>query len=88
MAAMRPEDRERVTVEVACRVLGDKLGAVTAGGPTVDAWLHDTIYEERRRVEKRADVFIKWKGMGSLIQVVDILYPSPVQAPHRRATPR
>jgi glycerol-3-phosphate O-acyltransferase len=49
---MRPEDRERVTVEVACRVLAEKLVSAEKGGPSVDAWIHDTIYEERRRLER------------------------------------
>ena len=49
---MRPEDRERVTVEVACRVLGEKLALSEKGGPSVDAWIHDTIYEEKKRLER------------------------------------
>jgi glycerol-3-phosphate O-acyltransferase len=49
---MRAEDRERVTVEVACRVLGEKLLLAEKGGPSVDAWIHDTIFEERRRLDR------------------------------------
>lgn len=50
---MRPEDKERATVEVACRVLGDKLAAAEKGrGPSAEAWLFDTIYEERKRLER------------------------------------
>ncbi|HVY60188.1 MAG TPA: 1-acyl-sn-glycerol-3-phosphate acyltransferase [Planctomycetota bacterium] len=49
---MRPEDRERATIEVACRVLGEKLLQAEKGGPAVDAWIHDTIYEERKRLER------------------------------------
>lgn len=49
---MRAEDRERVTVEVACRVLGEKLAHSEKGGPSVEAWIHDTIYEEKKRLER------------------------------------
>jgi glycerol-3-phosphate O-acyltransferase len=50
---MRSEDIERATVEVACRVLAEKLALAESGhGPSVEAWLHDTIYEERKRLEK------------------------------------
>jgi glycerol-3-phosphate O-acyltransferase len=49
---MRPEDKERATVEVACRVLGEKLAAAERGGPGVEAWIFDTIYEERKRLER------------------------------------
>lgn len=50
---MRPEDKERATVEVVCRVLGEKLALAESGrGPSVDAWIHDTVYEERRRLER------------------------------------
>ncbi len=51
---MRTEDRERATVEVACRVLADKLLAAEKGGPSADAWIHDTVYEERKRLEKES----------------------------------
>jgi glycerol-3-phosphate O-acyltransferase len=53
IASMRPEDIERATVEVACRVLAEKLALAESGtGPSVEAWLHDTIYEERKRLER------------------------------------
>jgi glycerol-3-phosphate O-acyltransferase len=52
-AFMRPEDKERATVEVACRVLSEKLAQAERGrGPGAEAWIFDTIYEERKRLEK------------------------------------
>src|SRR5438876_279748 len=67
---MRPEDKERATVEVACRVLGEKLALADKGrGPSAEAWIFDTIYEERKRLEKerrapaRAADEAYWEGV-------------------------
>lgn len=49
---MRREDREQAMVEVTCRVLRDTLAAAERGGPSVEQILHDTIYEERKRLER------------------------------------
>ncbi len=49
---MRPEDRERIQVEVVSRVLEDYTRrARQQGGDLLERVVHDTIYHERRRLE-------------------------------------
>ncbi|RME76711.1 MAG: hypothetical protein D6776_00820 [Planctomycetota bacterium] len=52
---MRAEDRQRAIAEVTDRVVADVLAEQAAGGRTVEDWLQDAIYEERRRLERGGD---------------------------------
>jgi glycerol-3-phosphate O-acyltransferase len=50
---MKRADAERARVEVACRVLGEKLAEAASGaGPAVEELLHQTIYLERQRLDR------------------------------------
>ncbi len=47
---MKPEDRERATIEVAERVVAQKLAGAERGGTSAEQWIHDTVYHELRRL--------------------------------------
>ncbi|MHC4830123.1 MAG: hypothetical protein ACYTFT_07180, partial [Planctomycetota bacterium] len=52
---MNRVDRERAMLQVIHTVLGDVLSAARAGtGPSTEAVLRDTIYEERKRLERES----------------------------------
>ncbi len=52
---MRAEDKERVLVEVTSRVVQSRIRAAARGGPPLDHVLNDTLYHERKRLEREPD---------------------------------
>ena len=49
---MRVEDRERAVVEVSSRVVEEAVRRAGAGGPPLDELVADTVYHERKRLDK------------------------------------
>lgn len=49
---MRPEDREHAQLEAASRAVDRHVALARAGGVELEALVHDTLYHERRRLER------------------------------------